>query len=90
MKYADTVVQRRFLASTTHANPGKEVMEESEKKKEGGRDVCLATMLTSLTTAGPGSYAHTHTHTHTEQPNQYVTKEAGGVGDKLQKVEEGK
>ena len=38
---------------------------EEEKKNEGGGDVCLATMLTSLTTAGPGSYAHTHTHTHT-------------------------
>lgn len=71
-------------------------MEEAggEKKKEGCGDVCLATMLTSLTTAGPGSYVHTHTHTDTERPNQYVTKEGGTmmerVGEKLQKMEEGK
>lgn len=71
------------------------------EENEGGGDVCLATTLTSLTTAGPGSYAHTHmhtmtyTHTHihtTERPNQYVTKEGGRmmerVGDKLQKMEE--
>ncbi|KAI9514998.1 hypothetical protein NQZ68_028950, partial [Dissostichus eleginoides] len=36
VKYADAVVQR-FLTSTTHANPGKEVMEESEKKQQKGR-----------------------------------------------------
>lgn len=71
-------------------------MEEAggAKKKEGGGDVCLATMLTSLTTAGPRSYVHIHTHTDTERPNQYVTKEGGtmmeSVGDKLQKMEEGK
>lgn len=38
--------------------------QERERKNEGGGEVCLATMLTSLTTAGPGSYVSTHTQTH--------------------------
>ena len=53
----------------------------------GGGVVCLATMLTSLTTAGPYVHTHTHTHGRTQRPNQYVTKEGArmieGVGDSL-------
>lgn len=54
-----------------------------------GVEACLATMLTSLTTAGPRMYTHTQTcthtyaHTHTERPNQYVTKEGESTVERV-------
>lgn len=87
-----------FLTLTIVANSEKgeqEVMEvtgggeKTTKKRLSGHHVDLIDHSRARLV-----YTLTKWHTVSERPNQYVTKERGmmmqGVGDKLQKMEEGK